>query len=110
MYIICGDNSKSENNGKLPPFTEFFLKTHKLRNGDSQGELCSQRAQQIVAEEQQAEGIENPDHEAIFLKLFGKVKKRKQIYGAEQATRIYFPLATHSFVGSAPVNASQPGR
>ncbi|XP_042056259.1 uncharacterized protein LOC121800822 [Salvia splendens] len=98
-----------ENNGKLPQFMEFFLKTHKLRNGgDSQGHLCSQRAQQIVddvmarAEELQAEGIKNSDYEAIFLELFGKVKKRKQISSSGQATSISFPLATYSSVGLPP--------
>ena len=58
-------------------------------------------------EELRDEGIENPDHEAIFLELFGKVKKRKQISGAGQATSIFFPLATYSSVGSNRVNASQ---
>ena len=43
-----------------------------------------------------AEGIENPDHEAIFVDLFGKVKKREQISSSGQATSIYFPLATYS--------------
>ncbi|XP_042040034.1 uncharacterized protein LOC121785697 [Salvia splendens] len=52
------------------------------------------------AEELRAEG-EDPDYDAIFLELFGRVKKRKQVPGAGQATSLYFPFATSSAAGSA---------
>ena len=35
------------------------------------------------------------------------MKKRKKNSDAGQATSIYFPLATYSYVGSTPINARQ---
>ena len=59
------------------------------------------------AEELRAEGIDNPDKDAIFLELHGKVKKRKQIPGAGSVTKLYFPSATSTYasghsIGSDP--------
>ncbi|KAL1536684.1 hypothetical protein AAHA92_29292 [Salvia divinorum] len=48
------------------------------------------------ADELRDTGIKNPDYDAIYLELFGKMKKRKQIPGAGQATGIYFPHASSS--------------
>ncbi|XP_042014850.1 uncharacterized protein LOC121762897 isoform X2 [Salvia splendens] len=98
---------KMENHGNLPSFWDLFLKTHRLKDSY---ELCSQQAKEIErvlarAEELCAEG-EDPDYDAIFLELFGRVKKRKQVPGAGQVTSLYFPFATSSAAGSASSGSS----
>ncbi|XP_047983555.1 uncharacterized protein LOC125224235 [Salvia hispanica] len=91
-----------ENNGIIPPFVDVFGKTHTFKTKDSQG-MVSQNATRINndimrrAEELRAEGIDNPDKDAIFLELHGKVKKRKQIPGAGSVTKLYFPSATSAY-------------
>ncbi|XP_047937805.1 uncharacterized protein LOC125185324 [Salvia hispanica] len=91
-----------ENDGIMPPFVDIFGRTHTFKTKDSQG-LVSERATQIRddvrtrAEELRAEGVENPDLDAIFLERHGKVKKRKQIPGAGSATKLYFPSATSAY-------------
>ncbi|XP_047979468.1 uncharacterized protein LOC125221393 [Salvia hispanica] len=101
-----------ENNGIIPPFVDVFGKTHTFKTKDSQG-MVSQNATRINndimrrAEELRAEGIDNPDKDAIFLELHGKVKKRKQIPGAGSVTKLYFPSATSTYasghsIGSDP--------
>ena len=57
------------------------------------------------ADELREEGID-PDYDAIFLELFGRVKKRKQVPGAGQATKLYFPFATSSTAGSSSSSSS----
>ncbi|KAL1545077.1 hypothetical protein AAHA92_21846 [Salvia divinorum] len=91
-----------ENNGECPKFIEVYKRTHMLKGKDSQGVLCSKRAiekmEQVMAkaDELRDNEIINPDYDAIYLELFGKMKKRKQIPGAGQATGIYFPHASSS--------------
>ncbi|XP_047965790.1 uncharacterized protein LOC125210273 [Salvia hispanica] len=83
-----------ENDEIMLQFMDVYGRTHTFKKKDSQG-LVSQRATQIRddvrtrAEELRVEGVENPDLDAIFLERHGKVKKRKQIPGAESATKLY---------------------
>ncbi|XP_042037908.1 uncharacterized protein LOC121783794 [Salvia splendens] len=107
-FDVTAKKMAKENHGNLPPFWDLFLNTHRLKDSY---ELCSQQAKEIEervlarAEELRAEG-EDPDYDAIFLELFGRVKKRKQVPGAGQATSLYFPFATSSAAGSASSGSS----
>ncbi|XP_042018201.1 uncharacterized protein LOC121765967 [Salvia splendens] len=96
------ENMTEENNWILPTFVDVFGKTYTFRTIDSHG-MVSQNATQFNddimrrAEELRAEGIDNPDLDAIFLELHGKVKKREQIPGAGSVTKLYFPSATSAY-------------
>ncbi|XP_041994756.1 uncharacterized protein LOC121745057 [Salvia splendens] len=98
MVVFHLKRQTEENNGILPTFVDVFGKTHTFRTKDSQG-MVSQHATQINddimrrARELRAEWTDNPDLDAIFLELHGKVKKRKQIPGAGSVTKLYFPSA-----------------
>ena len=64
-----------------------------------------------MAAELRANEIEVPDLDVIYFELFGKLNKRKQISGAGQATRIYFPNAGSSSTGgSVGVSAEEVQR
>ncbi|XP_047948908.1 uncharacterized protein LOC125194713 [Salvia hispanica] len=117
-FEVTVERMTKENNGIYPGFIEAYKRTHTLKGKDSEeGVLCSQRAIETMekvsamAAELRANEIEVPDLDVIYFKLFGKLNKRKQISGAGQATRIYFPNAGSSSTGgSVGVSAEEVQR
>ncbi|XP_042019195.1 uncharacterized protein LOC121767058 [Salvia splendens] len=99
-FEVTVERMTKENNGKCPEFIEVYKRTHTLKGKDSEeGVLCSHRAIETMkvsarADELRANGIVDPDYDAIYFELFGKLNKRKQISGAGQTTSIYFPNAS----------------
>ncbi|KAL1568421.1 hypothetical protein AAHA92_00039 [Salvia divinorum] len=104
VVLFSASTQQQHENGQYDYFTIHLLQWLKYSSYCCLPFIEQERVL-ARAEELLANGVE-PDYDVIFVELFGKVKKRKQIPGAGQATSLYFPFAVGSTATSASVGSA----